>query len=263
VRNISPAPRLCHPQVTEQGLRLPGETQGPMRDASEPVGQFFSDSWAVYEKVVEGDYLSHRSLYQGVTDFLRSRTGPLRLLELGCGDARFSLQLLQALQVEDYLGLDSSGMALDMARRRLSGYHGRWGLVQGDVRVSLEAVEGEWTVVLASFCLHHLLPAEKRSILSGIRRVLGSPGAFLLIDVFLQEGESRQAYLARRHAAMRKEWSGLSGPEIDIITEHETESDFPETVSDYQQWAQQAGFASASLSLAADNGMHSWMTLQV
>lgn len=233
------------------------------QDASEPVGQFFSDSWAVYEKVVDGDYLSHRSLYQGLTDFLRSRSGPLRVLELGCGDARFSLQLLQSVEVEEYLGLDSSGLALEMARSRLAGYPGRWNLVQGDVRVSLEAVAGEWNVVLASFCLHHLSPGEKRSILQGIRRVLSAPGVFLLIDVFLQEGEGRQAYLSRRHAAMRGEWSGLSGSEIDTITGHENESDFPETVSDYQRWATEAGFASASLSLAADHGMHSWMTMLV
>jgi len=231
-------------------------------DASEPIGQFFSDSWAVYEKVVEGDYLSHRGLYEGLEGFLRSRPGPTRLLELGCGDCRLSAPLLRAAGVTDYLGFDSSGVALQLARERLGPETERWRLRQGDVRSCLGELDESWDVVLASFCLHHLSGAEKRAVLRYIRRLLPEGGAFLLVDVFLAEGESREDYLLRRHAGMRREWSQLTGPELEVITRHECQSDFPETVSDYRSWAQEAGFREAALSLAMDQGMHSWMTFR-
>lgn len=229
-------------------------------DASEAVGQFFSDAWAVYEKVLDGDYLSHRALYQGLTDFLRSRPAPTRLLELGCGDARLSLELLRALPGSQYLGFDSSPVALQLAGQRLASHSGGWQLVQGDVRTCLDSVQESWDCVLASYCLHHLSRAEKQAVLRDIRRILPTGGTFLLVDVFLEQGESRQAYLTRRHAMMRQQWSGLTGPELDVITQHECESDFPDSVGDYQCWAEEAGFAAATLSLARDGGMHSWMT---
>ena len=39
---------------------------------------------------------------------------------------------------------------------------------------------------------------EKRAVLRDIRRLLPEGGAFLLVDVFLAEGESREDYLLRR-----------------------------------------------------------------
>lgn len=231
-------------------------------NASEPIGQFFSNSWAVYEKVVEGDYLSHQGLYQGLGAFLCSRTGPLRLLELGCGDCRLTAPLLQSAGVQEYLGIDSSGVALELARARLGPDVQRCKLAQGDVRTCLAGLQSGWNVVLASFCLHHLSPTEKQAVLRDIRQVLPEGGAFLLVDVFLAEGESREDYLLRRHAAMRREWKGLTGPELDIITAHECQSDFPETFSDYASWAREAGFRGAAVSLALDEGMHSWMTFE-
>lgn len=231
-------------------------------DAADPIGQFFSESWAVYEKVMEADYLSHRGLYDGLAGFFHSRPGKLRLLELGCGDCRLSAELLWTAGVAEYLGFDSSGLALGLARGRLGSRGEHWRLRQGDVRSCLSEVDESWDLVLASFCLHHLTATEKRSVLRELRRIVPVGGAFLLVDVFLAEGESREDYLLRRHAAMRRHWNRLSPAELDLITQHECESDFPETVSDYQRWARESGFQGATLSLALDEGMHSWMTFQ-
>lgn len=223
----------------------------------EAIGQFFSRAWGVYEKVVAADYLSHRLLYAGLRKFLESRPA-MRFLELGCGDARASLELLRGLPVESYLGIDSSLGALDLARQRVE--HSGWAFQVGDVR-ELPEIGGDWTVALASFCLHHLSPAEKARTLSQVRTSLGPSGVFLLVDLFREEGEEREHYLDRRRAWMRAEWKALTSEELELVMEHEQSADFPETVSEYTRWAlTEAGFRSVQENLAAPDGMHRWLT---
>lgn len=226
----------------------------------ESVGQFFSSAWQVYEKVVAGDYLSHRLLYQGINDFLDTYDEPIRFLELGCGDARLSLDLLRDRRVEAYLGIDSSIHALELARRRSAGRPGHWRLLQGDVR-HMPEVGQDWNVALASFCLHHLSSQEKRRTLASVRAALRAPAVFLLIDVFRQEGQDREAYLQRRRTVQRESWKALDDQEIELVIQHESAADFPETVSDYRKWALEAGFTSAQDTLAAPDGTHRWLSL--
>lgn len=221
----------------------------------EAIGQFFSRAWGVYEKVVAADYLSHRLLHQGLREFLQGQPS-IRCLELGCGDARASQDLLRDLPVDAFLGIDSSQGALDLARTRIQ--RSNWKFLEGDVR-ELPVIDSDWTVALASFCLHHLSAAEKRRTLAQIAAL--SP-IFLLVDVFREEGESRADYLDRRRAWMRAEWTALTSDELALVMEHEQAADFPETVADYQQWAMDAGFASVQESLAAPDGMHRWLTFR-
>jgi len=222
----------------------------------EAIGRFFSRAWGVYEKVVAADYLSHRLLYQGLRQFLQGQS-PIRLLELGCGDARASQELLRDLPVEAYLGIDTSQGALELARARVEA--DCWKFVEGDVR-ELPPVGSDWSVTLASFCLHHLSADEKRRTLAQIAEV--TP-VFLLVDLFREEGESREQYLERRRAWMRAQWTALSSEELALVMEHEAAADFPETVSDYRQWAlRETRFRSVEQSLAAPDGMHRWITFR-
>lgn len=219
----------------------------------EAIGQFFSRAWGVYEKVVAADYLSHRLLHRGLREFLQAQPS-IRCLELGCGDARASQELLRDLPVDAFLGIDSSQGALDLARSRIQ--QSTWKFLEGDVR-ELPAIESDWTVALASFCLHHLSATEKRRTLAQIARL--SP-LFLLVDLFREEGQSRADYLEGRRAWMRAEWTALSPEELALVMEHEQAADFPETVADYRQWAADAGFTSVQENLAAADGMHRWLT---
>ncbi len=224
----------------------------------EAIGQFFTRAWAVYEKVVAADYLSHRQLYAGLRTYLENQA-PMRFLELGCGDARASVELLRGLEVEAYLGIDSSLGVLDLARKRVQP---GWAFEVGDVR-ELPAVGNHWTVALASFCLHHLSSSEKRRTLSQVSTALGTEGIFLLVDIFREEGESRHQYLERRRAWMRAEWTALSSEELDLVMEHEQAADFPETVSDYTRWALgETSFRSVEENLIASDGMHRWLTFR-
>ena len=219
----------------------------------EAIGQFFSRAWGVYEKVVAADYLSHRLLFQGLRRYLQSQ-GALRLLELGCGDARASQELLRDLPVSAYLGIDTSQGALELARAQAP----QWQFLEGDVR-QLPAVASDWTISLASFCLHHLSAAEKQRTLAQIRKA--SP-VFLLVDLFRQEGQSREQYLERRRAWMRSEWTALTSEELALVMEHEQAADFPETVSDYRQWGLEAGFNEVEENASAADGMHRFLTFR-
>jgi len=219
--------------------------------SEEAIGQFFSRAWGVYEKVVAADYLSHSLIYSGLREFLQDRR-EIRFLELGCGDARSSSELLRKLPVQAYLGIDTSLGALEKARLRRQ--EESWKFLVGDAR-QLPEVGADWTVALASFCLHHLSAAEKRRTLAQLRSRLAPSAVFLLVDLFREEAESRDDYLERRRAWMRAEWTALSDEELQLVMDHEQSADFPETVSDYQQWAREAGFQSARQSLVASQGM--------
>lgn len=84
--------------------------------------------------------LDHAATYAALERFLRAQPQPLRLLELGCGDARHTAALLHrataagcscaggcacgnpgALQLSGLTSVDVSAAALALARRNLAG----------------------------------------------------------------------------------------------------------------------------------------------
>lgn len=76
------------------------------------------------------NFLGHAGLYASMERFLRGRPQPLRLLELGCGDARHTAAMLHrataagccgGLQVAEVTAVDVSPSALALAARNFAG----------------------------------------------------------------------------------------------------------------------------------------------
>ncbi|MEK7843432.1 MAG: class I SAM-dependent methyltransferase, partial [Pseudomonadota bacterium] len=59
----------------------------------------FTRSWSLYDLITEFNYMSHQEIYAGVEELLRLRAdqGHYRLLDLGCGNARYLAPCLQRL----------------------------------------------------------------------------------------------------------------------------------------------------------------------
>ena len=83
--------------------------------AATPPQDLFIKNWATYQLVLAQDYLEHAALFAALRAWLADRpgaAGPLRLLDLGCGDALPVCRLLRALARPDALAEYHGGAAL-------------------------------------------------------------------------------------------------------------------------------------------------------
>ncbi|MEW5301658.1 MAG: hypothetical protein WDW36_004504 [Sanguina aurantia] len=103
------------------------------------------------------------------------------------------------------------------------------GYLQGCAAASVD-------VLLSSFAVHHLSLAEKARLVAGAARVLRPGGCFLLIDIFLAEGQTREMYMEAYLADVDANWTSLSHDEREDIKRHVAGFDHPARVSDYESW---------------------------
>ena len=75
---------------------------------------FFTRSWSLYDLITEHNYMFHREIYAGIANLLKLRKsrGPYRMLDLGCGNARYLAPCLMQSSPAHYEGVDLSGSAL-------------------------------------------------------------------------------------------------------------------------------------------------------
>ena len=69
---------------------------------------------AIYRRVIEGDYMSHRVLLGFLHDLLKARSVPFSLLDLASGNAGCSVGALRGTKVSDYIAVDLSELALSV-----------------------------------------------------------------------------------------------------------------------------------------------------
>lgn len=193
--------------------------------------RFFNQTWTVYQKVVEGDYLEHQAALRLIREAVGPDT-PASVLELGCGDGTFTEPLLTEWGVERYLGIDLSGEALADARGRLERHPG-WRVQQGDVVEAVEGLHEPYDLVLSAYCLHHLSAESKARLMRALPAQIRKGGRFVLLDLFLHD-ELRTAFLERRHAWIRADWDRLTPAERESVMAHELASDFPESPAFYR-----------------------------
>ena len=73
----------------------------------------FTRSWSLYDLLTEHNYMFHREIYAGVDGLMGLRPdSPYRLLDLGCGNARYLAPCLKRMPPALYQGVDLSGTAL-------------------------------------------------------------------------------------------------------------------------------------------------------
>lgn len=191
------------------------------------------DEWTTYEKLVANDYMHHREFFASLMDDVEARLEqPLSVIDIGCGDAQPVLPLLRRFEIESYVGVDQSQPAIDRAHELLT-----------EEAVSFDLLQGS----IASFSLHHLESYDKQAVLHECRRLLRPSGTLAVIDVFLEEDESRATYFERWQRNARESFTALAASELDALIDHARSCDIPEAVSDYREFGASAGFAAATL----------------
>lgn len=109
--------------------------------------------------------------------------GAARVLDVGCGNGRYALPLLERLGGE-LVGCDISGAALDAFRARLAGHPAghRVSLVQAEVG-ALDASMRFDRILMLFGVLSHVGPRSARLETLAQLRARAAPGALLLLSV--------------------------------------------------------------------------------
>lgn len=202
------------------------------------------EKWLAYEKIVDNDYMNHAHFFETATNaFRRQFSEPLAVLDLGCGDAKPILRVLDELAITRYCGVDESASALARAKIALMSREISCELIAGDLFDTAATLSESFDLIVASYSFHHIAgSAHKERMLRECRRMLSDDGVLVVIDVFKQESESREAYLARWEDNARQNFAALSAAEKDTLIDHVRTSDYPESFSTYQTIGNRAGY---------------------
>lgn len=207
------------------------------------MGEKIFEEWRVYEKLLIHDYMDHKAFFGQLQQQVQQQyQRPISVLDLGCGDMTPILSLLQSVALKRYVGIDESAGALAIAQQRLTELHLPGELIEGDILASLQALQENFDLVVASFSLHHLSNTQdKLSVLRAIKRHLSDGGMFAMIDVFCHEQEPREIYVERwiRHADRR--YQALQTEEKQLLFDHVRARDNPVSEHHWQLLGKQAG----------------------
>ena len=211
--------------------------------------ELFNDRWQLYQKILANNYMEHREIYDILHKFLNKYfQKPFSLLELGCGDASFTLKALANTNVAAYQGIDLSENALLIAQANMASTLYTKTFIQGDIsqRVSeLVKTQGNsFDAILTSFAFHHLSLEQKDVAMGKIFNLLNPGGTFIVIDIIRMEQESQQEYIQRYLNNVRQNWQNLTSQEVEMVASHICGEDLPETQTTLYSLAKNHGFAS-------------------
>ena len=201
------------------------------------------EQWAMYDAVIEHDYMCHAELAQSLGAWADEFGKPLRIVDLGSSDSWLATHAFRSADVEHYLGVDLAESSIERARGNLALWTDRLELVCGNLADVLAAQpDHSANVVLASYALHHFSTDDKLNLLAEIFRVLEPGGELLWIDAVRDDGESHEAYIDRLTERMSNDWTGLTVEQRERGVEHVRTSDFPETKSWMLENVEDVGF---------------------
>jgi ubiquinone/menaquinone biosynthesis C-methylase UbiE len=201
------------------------------------------EQWSMYNAVVQADYMSHTELTAKLADWAREQPAPLRIVDLGCGDAWVATTAFRDANVASYCGVDVSDSAAELAREHIAIWPGCAQVTQGNLADYLQELPADSAnVILASYSLHHYLSDAKTAIIADCYRVLVPGGTLFWIDPVCRAGETRDAYVVRLTEVMRRDWTALTPEQRDKACTHVLTSDFPETADWMVSHVETAGF---------------------
>lgn len=217
-----------------------------MRDtasANQDQIRAFFNHWHIYRTIIRENYMQHREIAAALRQVLQSRYAErsFAVLDLGCGDAHLSTEVLQGLPLAYYCGVDLSDMALRYAQENLHAISCEKNFLQDDLAHAISHAPRQFEVILAGFSLHHLSYEAKAAFFRACANALKPDGIFLLYDVVNRENETRQAYLERQWQTY-SQWAQLTPEQLSMVKEHVFEKDYPESFDTLTRLARSNGF---------------------
>jgi len=154
-----------------------------------------------YVDHAEGFILERRRMLAIMTSFYsrfiqQKFSNTRRVLDLGCGDGIISRELLAIDRDIELTLLDGSADMLENAKKRIGAdVHAKYVTSTFQEMIAGHNIEGEYDFVVSSLAIHHLNKEEKRQFFARIYEILATGGAFVNIDVVVDEGDLEAWYL--------------------------------------------------------------------
>jgi len=210
----------------------------------------FTRSWSLYDLITEHNYMFHNEIYAEVARLLKLRddAGRYRLLDLGCGNARYLAPCLRQSPPTLYEGVDLSEAALIEARGYLADLPDcSITLTHGDLLTAAQSTGKTWDVIFTGFAVHHLTSADKAHFFEAAGRCLSEQGWLILVDVVREENQSRADYLQGYLKCMRDTWVKVPPDQLEEACTHVHDHDYPEYFSTLQTMAAAAGLKASRI----------------
>ena len=209
---------------------------------SSESADLFARSWSLYDHITEHNYMFHQEIYDELAELLKQRldAGQYRMLDLGCGNARYLVPALLKAMPAHYQGVDLSQVALDEAAGYLAELPSVT-LTHGDLLQEVESTSDTWDVIFTGYALHHLPAEDKARFFQAAARCLSPGGWLVMVDVVRQEEQSREHYLEGYLKFMRETWVKVPPEQLDEACAHVESYDFPESRSTLNEMAQASG----------------------
>ena len=209
---------------------------------SSESADLFARSWSLYDHITEHNYMFHQEIYDELAELLKQRldAGQYRMLDLGCGNARYLVPALLKAMPAHYQGVDLSQVALDEAAGYLAELPSVT-LTHGDLLQAVESTSDTWDVIFTGYALHHLPAEDKARFFQAAARCLSPGGWLVMVDVVRQEEQSREHYLEGYLKFMRETWVKVPPEQLDEACAHVESYDFPESRTTLNEMAQASG----------------------
>jgi len=199
----------------------------------------------VFTKLRAHDRMCHGTAYAWLEGFLagRGQSGGLRLLDLGCNDARHMARVLSAGDVAAYTGADTDTECLAGARKNLADSPAAVNLVAADGREVLGGLREAVDVIWMGLLLHHFPQGEKARLFAMAKKALRPGGVLLTHDPMPDVGESAEAYLERYNREIETHWAELAPEERRVLIDHFRRHGRHDPIDVVERLAREAGFS--------------------
>ncbi len=238
---------------------FPSATQRAVKNRATTL---FQEEWAIYRKMVDNNYLFHREAYGNLHDLiLRDAPCGFSFLDIACGDARETIGALNGTPVGRFTGIDLSASALAVARETTARLACPVDLIEADFTTALNGITGQIDVAWIGLSLHHFASAQKLSILSRLRQLVGRAGVVVFYENTSPDGEDRDQWL-RRWDMQQAHWTALTPAEWHTVRDHVRANDYPETRSDWIRLGHLAGFSQIEEVMVSPTGLFRMFALR-
>ena len=214
-----------------------------MQNPIDPT-QIFIRNWEIYQKIIRENYMKHKELAAHSQVYLNqlSLQQPIKLLDIGCGDAHQISKQLKDLNLSSYTGYDLSAQAIQFAKQNVEKLNTKIDFQVGYMEDLIKKDQQSYSVLYSSFAIHHLTNDVKLDFIHNCFNKLDAGGLFILIDIKRLPGQTIEDYKKSYADWIYAEWHSLTTDEKDAIIDHLNTCDIPVEASTYIEYAKSTGF---------------------